>query len=79
MTSFAFYGYVIYLIYKNINNKWIKWTSIFTLSINIIFIGISRIYLGVHFASDVIAGQLLALIYLILFIHFIKIKQDKEL
>lgn len=79
MTSLAFYGYVIYLIYKNINNKWIKWTSIFTLSINIIFIGISRIYLGVHFASDVIAGQLLALIYLILFIHFIKIKQDKEL
>lgn len=76
MTGFAFYGYVIYLIYRNIKNKWIKWTSIVSLSFAILLIGISRIYLGVHYASDVIAGYILALIYLMLFIRFVKVKED---
>jgi len=31
-------------------------------------IGISRIYLGVHYASDVISGFLISILYLIIFI-----------
>lgn len=74
MASLAFYGYVIYLVYKNIQNKWIKLVSISILSLAILLIGTSRIYLGVHFASDVLGGYILALIYLILFIKFVKVK-----
>lgn len=69
MVSMAFYGYLIYLVYKNIKNKYLKWILIIVLSILIILIGISRIYLGVHYTSDVLGGYLLSVSYLVLFIH----------
>ena len=68
MVSMAFYGYLIYLIYKNVKNKYRKWLGIIGLSILIIAIGVSRIYLGVHYTSDVIAGFLVSIAYLIVFI-----------
>ena len=72
MVSAAFYGFLIYLIYKNVKNKYLKWSLITLLSLVILTIGISRIYLGVHYTSDVIAGLLISVSYLIIFIHFAK-------
>ena len=72
MVSAAFYGFLIYLIYKNIKNKYIKWGLITILSLLIVLIGISRIYLGVHYTSDVIAGILISILYLIIFTHCTK-------
>ena len=71
MISMAFYGLLIYLIYKNFKNKYIKWSLIVVLSLLIILIGISRVYLGVHYLSDVLAGFLLAISYLIIYISVI--------
>ncbi len=68
MVSMAFYGFIIYLIYKYVKNKHLKWTLIIILSILIIAIGISRIYLGVHYTSDVLAGFLVSISYLILYV-----------
>lgn len=68
MVSLAFYGYLIYLVYKYIKNKYIKWSIIFLLSLLILSIGISRIYLGVHYTSDVIGGFLASFSYLIIYI-----------
>ena len=68
MISMAFYGYLIYLIYKYVKNKYIKWTSIVVLSLLICTIGISRIYLGVHYTSDVLGGFLISISYLVIFI-----------
>lgn len=72
MVSAAFYGFLIYLIYKNVKNKYLKWSLITLLSLVILTIGISRIYLGVHYTSDVIAGFLISISYLIIFTHFSK-------
>ncbi len=72
MASMAFYGFLIYLIYKKVKNKYLKWTLISLLSILIILIGTSRVYLGVHYTSDVIAGILISTSYLIMFTSIIK-------
>ena len=71
MVSMAFYGYLIYLIYKYVKNKYIKWIYIIALSILICFIGISRIYLGVHYTSDVLGGFLLSISYLIIYVSVV--------
>ena len=76
MISMAFYGYLIYLIYKSKFNKYVKIILITIFVFLILFIGISRIYLGVHYTSDVIAGILLSISYLIVFIKLFK--NDKE-
>ena len=68
MVSTAFYGFLIYLIYKNVKNKYLRNSLMIILSILIILIGTSRIYLGVHYTSDVIAGFLISISYLIIFI-----------
>ena len=68
MTSMAFYGYLIYLIYKYVKNKYVKWISIVLLGILICSIGISRIYLGVHYTSDVLGGFLISVSYLVIYI-----------
>ena len=70
MVSMAFYGFLIYLIYKNVKNKYLKVPLIIILSLLIIMIGISRIYLGVHYTSDVLAGFLISIAYLVLYINF---------
>ncbi len=66
MVSMAFYGLLIYISYIKIKNKKLKNCICIFLSILIFLIGFSRIYLGVHYASDVIAGFIISMIYLIL-------------
>ena len=71
MVSLSFYGLLIYFIYKYFKNKKLKIFFITLLSLIIVLIGVSRVYLGVHFVSDVISGFLLSLSYLIIFIKVI--------
>lgn len=71
MVSLSFYGLLIYFIYKYFKNKKLKVFLITLLSLIIVLIGVSRVYLGVHFVSDVISGFLLSLSYLIIFIKVI--------
>lgn len=79
MVSMAFYGLLIYLICKNVRNKYFKISLMTILALLIIMIGISRVYLGVHYTSDVCAGFLVSLSYLIIYINIAnKLVLNKE-
>lgn len=81
MVSMAFYGFIIYLVWKNVKKPVAKWSASIVLSILILLIGISRIYLGVHYASDVIGGFCFSIAYLILFTSIVRskvIREDKK-
>ena len=77
MASAAFYGFLIYLINKKLKNKKIKIALISALSILIILIGMSRIYLGVHYTSDVYAGFAISISYLMIFTSIVGDYIDK--
>lgn len=65
MISIVFYSLLIYYIRKYVKDKNQKFILSIFFVVIIILIGFSRIYLGVHYLSDVIGGYLIGIIYLI--------------
>ncbi|WP_409298290.1 phosphatase PAP2 family protein [Peribacillus sp. SCS-26] len=56
MGSFIFYGSIAVILVKMLHSRLHKWIGAALLGLVILFIGISRVYLGVHYPSDVLAG-----------------------
>jgi undecaprenyl-diphosphatase len=58
MAAFALYGGLIYLLWRHVGSRAGRTLLIAIGSIIVLCIGVSRIYLGVHYPSDVIGGYL---------------------
>lgn len=63
--SITFYGLLIYIVYKSVKKTWLKWTVIAMLILLSFIIGFSRVYLRVHYATDVIAGFCVGFLWLV--------------
>jgi membrane-associated phospholipid phosphatase len=61
-----FYGFIVYLIIRNFKSLVIKIISVTSFIALILLIDMSRLYLGVHYLTDVVAGNLIGLATLIL-------------
>ncbi len=66
MGSLIFYGFLVYLIIRSSNREWLRWVSFAGLSLLVLLIGTSRIYLSAHYPSDVAAGYIAGMIWLVL-------------
>lgn len=77
--SVAFYGLLIWFASAFIDRKWLRRMTIFILLFVIAAIGFSRIYLRVHYATDVMAGICLGFVWLDLCLWFIDKKEAKML
>ncbi|MGC4377872.1 phosphatase PAP2 family protein [Fictibacillus sp. Mic-4] len=66
MGNFIFYGYLGYLIVRSKRKALSKmvWTVVFAAIV--LLIGVSRIYLGVHYPSDILAGFTAGAVWLLL-------------
>lgn len=72
LTAMAFYGFIIYSIYVSDISKHDKTLFITLFSILIFITGLSRIYLGVHYFTDVLGGFTFSLFYLIIYTSIVK-------
>lgn len=70
--SFTFYGTLIYIVYRHVANKWLKWILIFILAGIIFLVGLSRVYLRVHYASDVVAGFCFGMMSLVILLWLLR-------
>ncbi len=81
--AMAFYGFLVYFFIRNING-WKKKVNILFLGFIVIFlIGFSRLYLGVHYLSDVWAGYLVGALWLVIGItiseYFLAKEKNKKI
>lgn len=65
MSCIAFYGFLIYLGWHYFPRRWMKIANAIVLTLLIAAIGTSRVYLGVHYPSDVAAGFVGGLFWLV--------------
>lgn len=81
ITSMVVFGLLIYLVRGYVKDR--KKANIITVLLGIpwIFIGLSRIYMGVHYPSDVLAGWALGAAILMIIISVVERcrKKDKKL
>ena len=67
MVAMAFFGLMVWMIWHYGRSRSIRWIGTIGFSLVIVLIGFSRVYLGVHCASDVIAGFCISLAWLAVF------------
>lgn len=67
MAAMAFFGLIVWLVWHYEQDRRQRLLLTVAFSAVIVLIGISRIYLGVHYASDVLGGFCAAIIWLVFY------------
>jgi undecaprenyl-diphosphatase len=73
--ALAFYGLIAYFIFHRQKNSWIRFAAIFITALLVLSIGFSRVYLGVHWPSDVLASLVAGLALLAISITALEMRR----
>lgn len=63
--AMAVYGFIAYALTRNLRRALPRFYLAYWMAVLVVLIGFSRIYLGVHYASDVLLGFLLGIFWLL--------------
>jgi membrane-associated phospholipid phosphatase len=72
MISASFYGLLIYLVQTHVRRPGLRWLLTALLAALVLLIGLTRVYLRVHYATDVLAGFTAGLVWLVIAIPVLK-------
>jgi undecaprenyl-diphosphatase len=67
--ALAFYGFLVFIVTEYVRTTWVKNVLVFAGVAIIFLIGLSRLYLGVHYISDIFGGYLVGSLALLLGAH----------
>ena len=70
--TMCFYGILIYLVLRHVHEKFWRYFLVTLFSVWIFMSGVSRMWLGAHFLSDVLAGMFLGFFVVNLYIIITK-------
>jgi len=79
VVSVAFYAFVFYLLARNTKCCFPKYLLISGVFIAPILLGFSRLYLGVHYLSDVLAGYAIGDVWFLIGVYGIKFINRKRI
>jgi membrane-associated phospholipid phosphatase len=72
MIGGSFYGLLIYIVWQTVRSSFWRWCYTVLLTLLVLLIGYSRIYLNVHYATDVVAGYAIGIFWLILSVYLMR-------
>ena len=77
LCSMTFFGLLIYFVWRHMKNPYLRYLLVSVLAITILMIGLSRVYLRVHHASDVLAGFAFGLTWLVLSLKILQAMENQ--
>lgn len=72
MVSASFYGLLIYLVWHHVQTRWLRNVLMVLMVAMVVLIGFSRVYLHVHYATDVMAGFAAGFLWVIIAIFALR-------
>lgn len=78
IASMFFYGFAIWLVWRNVKNPAARNILTVLLAVPMLLIGPTRVYLGVHFPTDVLAAWCLAIAAIMLAIEIIRLFEKRR-
>lgn len=79
IVSISFYFLLAYLIAQETKNRILKYSAIIVGVIIVLLLGFSRVYLGVHYLSDVLAGYAMGDVWFLIGVYGLKFINRKKL
>lgn len=76
MIGGVFHGLLIYIVFTTVESKFWRWLLTLLLTLIMLLVGFSRIYLKVHYATDVVAGYTMGLIWLLISLYLLSVIEN---